>query len=147
MKFRVRLVEFANLFVQCPKIVEQANQEKPAREEVDKSGDEFAEVKAVNSEKSQKRQENPRHRVAVGSFFKVSVGRFIHSGNQKRVDQPADAGKPKREKVDGSGDGAPVVEAVGSGESEKPVKITDWKFELVDAGRIVHGESMAQLWR
>ena len=74
----------------------------------------------MDSEKAQKRQENPSDGVVDRAGLIAEIGASVHRGDQEQIDQPADEAEAAGEKPDGTGDGAPVIEAMGTGEAENP---------------------------
>ena len=56
-------VQFTYLRVEGPKVVNQANAEYPQRQQVENAGAPLAQVKAVDSEDPQEREQNPRDRI------------------------------------------------------------------------------------
>jgi hypothetical protein len=50
---------------------------------------------------------------------------LIHTGNQKKVDDPADEQQPQGKKINRAADGLAVIKPVGPHETEYPQYITD----------------------
>ena len=79
-------VQFIDLRVEGPKVVDQANPEYPQRHQVENARAPLAQVKPVDSEDPQEREQNPRDRVIFRASDIAAVGSSSHGRNQKQVD-------------------------------------------------------------
>lgn len=117
------MVAFGDLGVERPEVVQHAQQEEAAGEEIDDAADPLADVQAMRAEDAQERQQQPGHRIVDLAAHETAVGFAIHRGDQEQVDDPANAQQAQREEPDRAGDGFAVVEAVRAEKSEDPEQI------------------------
>src|SRR5260221_13019844 len=126
-------VQLTDLGVEGPQVVEQAEQEQAPRQQIDDAGDPLAHVKTVDAEDAEEGQQDPRDVVADRTRRVAQLCGAFHPGDEKHVDQPADAEQPEREEPDRARDRPAEIEPVRSGEAENPKGIAD---QL--AVRVVH---------
>ena len=119
------MVDFADLLVEGPEVVKDANEQEPTSAQVKQAGDPFAKIKAVEAEAAEKGQQQPGDGVVGGAGDEASVGLTIHEGDEKEIDEPADEQEPGGEEPNCAGDGFAVIKSVGAGESKNPQEITD----------------------
>src|SRR5258706_3869872 len=132
-RFSVNVVQLADLRVESPQIVEQAEQEQAARHQVDEAGEPLAHVEAMDAEDAEEGEQDPGDVVADSTRRVPQLSGALHPRDEKQVDQPADAEQPEREEPDRARDRTAEIEPVRSGEAENPQEIAD---QL--AVRVVH---------
>src|SRR6185436_9085881 len=90
-----RVIQFADLRVERPKVVEQPNAKKANCEQIQNPGGPFAQVKPVDAKYAEEREQNPGDRVIEGAG-RVTAGRgSVHRWDQKHVNEPADTKQPQ----------------------------------------------------
>jgi monofunctional biosynthetic peptidoglycan transglycosylase len=127
--WRLSAVDYRDLIVQRPEIIKVAQPEDAAGQQIDDTDQPFAHVHAVNAQQPQEGEQHPGHRVVDGAAAEADACLAVHGGNQKQVDDPADAQQAEGEKVDGARYGFAEVKAVGTGKSENPEDVAD-RFEM-----------------
>ena len=117
------MVEFADLRIERPKVVEETDAEEAHCGEIQNRCYPFAQVKSMNSENAEEREQNPCDRVVQLAGI-VTAGRVsVHGRNQESIDQPADTKESQGEEPDRAGDRLAEIESVGTCESENPQDI------------------------
>ena len=76
-------IQLVDLTVQCEEVVEPADAEQPARQQVDDARDPFAEVEAVETEQSEKRQQEPGDGVVFPSGGEAPIRLAIHARDEE----------------------------------------------------------------
>ena len=84
------MMEFADLRVQRPKIIEIAQSQKTESKQVHEPRSPFAHVKPVNSKNAKKREQQPSHVVVQLSRYETAISVRIHRRDEKQIDDPAD---------------------------------------------------------
>jgi hypothetical protein len=119
------VVDQGKLVVQCPIIIDDADQSQPTGKKIEDSAEPFAHVKTMDAENTQKRKKRPGHIVVKGSDRKPQIGIPVHSGYKKKVNDPTDEEQTQRKEVKSATDGLAVIEAMGPHESEDPQDISN----------------------
>lgn len=118
-------VNQANLVVYRPEIVDISQQKQTAGAEVDQSGQPFAHIHAVNTEKAEEGEEQPGYIVIDLAFVEANICVPVHSRDEEEINDPTDEKQTQGEKVEGSGNRFAIIEAMGAEETEDPEKIAD----------------------
>ena len=119
------VIDLADLLVEGPEVVKDANEEQPAGKQVQNAGNPFAQVEAVEAEAAKKSEQHPGDGIVGGAGDKAAVGLTIHERDEEEIDEPTNEQEAGGEEPNGAGDGFAVIKPVGAGESENPKEITD----------------------
>ncbi len=121
--------KLADLSVERPEVVEQAQSEESTSNKVEQPCDDLAHVKAVEPKQAEKGQKNPSDGVVDMPKSVATIRVAIHAGDQEHVDQPADAEQTSGEEPDRAGDWLTVIESMGSSEAEQSQDVAD-RFQV-----------------
>lgn len=77
------------LFVQCPQVIEPAQQKETAGKQPEDAGYPFAEIETVDAEHAKEGEQYPRNGEVSAASGVAPVGIPVHRRNQEQVDNPA----------------------------------------------------------
>ena len=118
-------IEFRSLAIQRKEIIKNPDPKQTSAQQIEQTGEDLAQVKPVNTEPAQKGEHYPGNRVVERSGNEKPICLTIQTGNQKKIDQPANSQKSKCKKPDRSGDLLAEVKSMRSGEAKEPEDVTD----------------------
>lgn len=119
------VIFFADLGIQGPEIVDPADSEEAAGEQVKNARNYFSQVKTVDAKQPEEGEQDPGDRVVGLSGFKTQVGLAIHRWNEEEIDKPPNSKQAESEKPDSAADGFAIVESMRAGEAKDPQQIAD----------------------
>jgi len=118
-------IKFQGLPIQRKETIKNPNPKQTPAHQIERTGEDLAQVKPVNTEPAQKGEHYPGNRVVERSGNETPICLTIQTGNQKKIDQPANSQKSKCKKPDRSGDLLAEVKSMRSGEAKEPEDVTD----------------------
>lgn len=135
---QLSVVSLADLRVESPIIVKNAESKQADRQEVKQTGHPFALVKTVNAKDPQEGQQYPGNRIIDGAGDKSPVRGSIHGRNQEQVNEPADEKQSAGEKPERAGHRLAVIKTVRAREAKQPQQVADQL--AVSIGSLFHAE-------
>ena len=118
-------VQPIDLRVEIAEVVKPTDSSKAEREKPKQAGGPPPQVKAVQTDVSEKNQEDPSDGVIVAAWSETVVRVCHHRRDEKGINHPTDSQESACDQPDEAGDGATEVEAVHPGKPENPSDVRD----------------------
>ena len=103
-------IAFADLRVEGPVIVKDAQTKQPERQQIKQAGPPFTHVKSVNPEETKEGEQDPGDGIIDWPRNKAAVCLPVHRRNQEQIDNPPDEEEAAGEKPNGAGDRFAIIE-------------------------------------
>lgn len=140
-------IDVADLRVERAEVVNDADQETTACQQVEQTGHPFAHVETMDAKDAQKGEEHPRKRVFEMAGDKPAIRLPVHAWNEKQIYEPADQKQAAGEEPQDASLGFAEVKTMSPSEAEDPEDVAD---QLVVGGGkrgVVHsGPHHEEFW-
>ena len=108
------------MIIQCPEIIQVAKAQQTAGYEVEDSGKPFAHIHTMDTEKSEKRKQQPGNGIIYGAGSEPQVCLTVQRWDQKKINDPANEKKAESKKIDGSHKRFSIIESMGTCKTKDP---------------------------